>query len=408
MDIDDNIAKRPLAGVRVLELSQIMAGPICGLMLADMGAEVIKVEKFPGGDDSRGYARPGDPVLAPSFLMLNRGKRSVAIDIRKPEGQAVVRRLAASCDIVTENYRRGKLDALGLGYEQLREINPALVYCAISGYGPHGPLKDKGGFDLVLQAFSGLISVTGTIGGETAKPGNSVSDINAGILAALGCTSAYIRRLRTGQGCKVETSLLQASLQQMYWFAAAYFANGAVARPMGTAHPLIAPYQTFRCADGAIALGGGNQANWQRIAEVLGHPEWVEDARFRSGRDRLGNQAALEVLINDALSAHPAAYWIERFERAEVPVGPVHDVREALEHPQSRAVSMVVDVAHAEGGQTRSLGLPLHFDGESPLACSAAPHVGAQTCAVLREFGYGDDEIAALQAQRVIAQHGEP
>ncbi len=398
-------AALPLAGVRVLELSQIMAGPICGLMLADMGAEVIKIEKFPAGDDARGYARPNDPGLAPSFVMLNRGKRSVAVDIRQPAGQDVIRRLAARCDIVTENFRRGKLDALGLGYEQLRAANPGLVYCSISGYGPNGPLSDKGGFDLVLQAFSGLISVTGSLGGEQAKPGNSVADINAGILAALGSLSAYVRRLRTGIGSKVETSLLQASLQQMYWFAAAYFSSGAIARPMGTAHPLIAPYQTFRCAEGAIAIGGGNQANWQRIAEVLGHPEWVDDPRFRTGRDRLAHQAALEALITQALAPHGADHWIERLDRAGVPVGPVHDVKQALEHPQSSAVSMVVEVDHAEGGTTRSLGLPLHFDGVSPHARSAAPRVGEQTHEVLREFDFGEEEIERLQRSQVIAQH---
>jgi crotonobetainyl-CoA:carnitine CoA-transferase CaiB-like acyl-CoA transferase len=394
----------PLAGVRVLELGQIMAGPICGLMLADMGADVIKIEKFPAGDDSRGYAKAGDPGLAPSFLMLNRGKRSVAVDIRKPAGQDVIKRLAAGCDIVTENYRRGKLEALGLGYEQLRAVNPKLVYCSITGYGPNGPLSDKGGFDLVLQAFSGLISVTGSLEGELAKPGNSVADINAGILAALGSLTAYIKRLRTGEGGKVETSLLQASLQQMYWFAASYFSDGSIARPMGTAHPLIAPYQTFRCKEGAIALGGGNQANWQRIAEVLGHPEWLEDARFHSGRDRLAHQRMLEALITEALAAHPAGHWIAVLDAAGVPVGPVNNVKEALEHEQSRAVSMVVEADHVDGGTTRSLGLPIHFDGEAPYARSAAPRVGQQTHDVLREFGFSEAEIATLDGAAAICQ----
>jgi crotonobetainyl-CoA:carnitine CoA-transferase CaiB-like acyl-CoA transferase len=392
----------PLAGVRVLDLSRILAGPWCGMVLADMGAEVIKVEKFPGGDDARGYARPGDPGLAPGFVMLNRGKRSIAIDIRKEAGQAIIKKMAASCDIVTENFRRGKMDALGLGYEHLSAINPQLVYCSISGYGPNGPLSDKGGFDLVLQAFSGLISVTGSKQGELAKPGNSVADINAGILAALGCVSAYVKRLRTGSGSKVETSLLQASLQQMYWFAAAYFHDGTIAKPMGTSHPLIAPYQTFQCKDGAIALGGANQANWQRIAEVLGHPEWLQDPRFTNGRDRLGHQAALEALITEALSAHPADHWVEVLDRAGVPVGPVHNVHQAMEHEQSKAISMVVEVDHGQGGKTRSLGLPIHFDGKAPFASSAAPSVGQQTREVLKQFGYDDAQITALQEAKVV------
>ncbi|MEX3811224.1 CaiB/BaiF CoA transferase family protein [Paraburkholderia sp. BR13439] len=394
----------PLASVRVLEMCQIMAGPICGLMLADMGADVIKIEKFPGGDDSRGYARPGQPALAPGFMMLNRGKRSVAVDIRQPAGREVIRRIAASCDIVTENYRRGKMEALGLGYEHLRQINPQLIYCSISGYGPNGPLSDKGGFDLVLQAFSGLVSITGSIDGELAKPGSSIADINAGILAALGCVTAYVKRLRTGVGSKVETSLLQASLQQMYWFAASYFSSGEVAAPMGTAHPLIAPYQVFRCKDGAIALGGANQANWLRIVEVLGQPEWLQDERFRDARSRVANRRALEELVNAALSRQTATYWVEKFDLAGVPVGPVHDVKEAMEHEQSQAISMVVDVDRADGGTTRSLGLPIHFDGVAPYARSAAPYVGQHSHEVLSECGFADSEIASLRDAKVISE----
>jgi crotonobetainyl-CoA:carnitine CoA-transferase CaiB-like acyl-CoA transferase len=395
----------PLASVRVLEMSQIMAGPICGLMLADMGADVIKIEKFPGGDDSRGYARPGQPALPPGFMMINRGKRSVAVDIRQPAGRDVMKRLAGSCDIVTENYRRGKMEALGLGYEHLREINPQLIYCSISGYGPNGPLSDKGGFDLVLQAFSGLISVTGSVEGELAKPGSSIADINAGILAALGCVTAYVKRLRTGVGSKVETSLLQASLQQMYWFAATYFFNGDIGRPMGTAHPLIAPYQIFHCKDGAIALGGANQANWLRIVEVLEHPEWLKDERFCDARSRVSNRRSLEESMNAALSRHAAAYWIEKFDRAGVPAGPVHNVKQAMEHEQSKAISMVVDVDHADGGSTRSLGLPIHFDGDAPYARFAAPYVGQHSFEVLSEFGFPDSEIASLKDANIISQY---
>lgn len=397
----------PLAGMRVLELSQIMAGPTCGLMLSDMGAEVIKIEKFPGGDDARGYARPGDPGLAPGFLMLNRGKRSVAVDIRVPEGRKVIERLVAQCDVVTENFRRGKLDALGLGYDALRQINPQLIYCSISGYGPAGDMAGQGGFDMVLQAFSGLISVTGDGPGQYAKPGNSVADINAGILAALGVVTAYVKRLRTGEGSRVDTSLLQASLQQMYWFAAAYFFNGAVAQPMGTAHPLIAPYQTFACRSGAIALGGGNQPNWERIAAVFGHPEWVQDPRFRTGRDRLAHREVLAQLIEAELARDDAPAWVARFEAEGVPVGPLNNVREALEHPQCRAIDMVVDVDHPDGGTTRSLGCPIHFDEQAPFNGLAAPHIGQHTFEVLREFGFEDAALQQLHGLGVVHQHAD-
>ena len=399
---------RPLAGLRVLELSQIMAGPTCGLMLADMGADVIKIERFPGGDDARGYRRAGDSGLAPSFLMLNRGKRSVALDLRTPAGRDALLRLARRADVLTENFRRGTMERLGLGYERLAAENPALVYCSISGYGPRGPLADKGGFDLILQAFAGLISVTGEPGRTPVKPGISVADVNAGLLAAFGIVTAYVQRLRTGRGQRVETSLLQAAIQQTYWFAAAYFSQGIVAKPMGTAHPLIAPYQTFECADGAIALGGANQSNWERIAQVLGHPEWIDEVRFANGSARLANRGELERLMTAELRQRTAAEWIRVFDEAGVPVGPVNDIGQALEHEQTRAVGMVIEAAHPEGGTQRSIGSPVTLDGMSSAATSAAPRLGEHTRAVLREMGFSDDETEALLASGAAFQDERP
>ena len=399
---------RPLACLRVLELSQIMAGPTCGLMLADMGADVIKIERFPGGDDARGSRRAGDSGLAPSFLMLNRGKRSVALDLRTPAGRDALLRLVRRADVLTENFRRGTMERLGLGYERLAAENPALVYCSISGYGPRGPLADKGGFDLILQAFAGLISVTGEPGRTPVKPGISVADVNAGLLAAFGIVTAYVQRLRTGRGQRVETSLLQAAIQQTYWFAAAYFSQGIVAKPMGTAHPLIAPYQTFECADGAIALGGANQSNWERIAQVLGHPEWIDEVRFANGSARLANRGELERLMTAELCQRPAAEWIRVFDEAGVPVGPVNDIGQALEHEQTRAVGMVIEAVHPEGGTQRSIGSPVTLDGASHAATSAAPRLGEHTRAVLREMGFSDDETQALLASGAAFQDERP
>jgi crotonobetainyl-CoA:carnitine CoA-transferase CaiB-like acyl-CoA transferase len=399
-----DIAHLPLAGVRVLELSQIMAGPTCGLMLADLGAEVIKVEKFPEGDDARNYRQNGAGGLPPSFMILNRGKKSIGIDLRSEEGKATLKRLVATADVITENFRLGVMEKLGLSYDELRKHNPALIYCSITGYGRQGPLAAKGGFDLILQAFSGILSVTGEAGGPPVKPGVSIADINAGILAAFGILAAYIHRLKTGKGQRVDTSLLQASIQQTYWFASAYFGNGTIGKASGTAHPLIAPYQVFRCADGDIALGGANQSNWVRITEVLGHPEWQDDARFAMPAARLANRSELEMLINDALGTRTVAEWVAVFDAASVPAGPVQDIGQALEHEQTRAVGMVIDADAPGGKTTRALGLPVILDGQATPATGVPPRVGENTRAVLLECGFTSAEVDALIEKGAVFQ----
>ncbi len=399
-------AHRPLAGVRVIESAQIMAGPVCGLMLADLGAEVIKIEKFPAGDDARHYQKPGDPAMPPSFRMINRGKRSLALDVRTPAGREVMHRLVRQADVITENFRLGVMDRLGLGYEALAAVNPALIYCSISGYGRVGPMADKGGFDLILQAFSGIISATGEPGRPPVKPGVSIADINAGILAAFGILAAYIHRLKTGQGQRVETSLLQASMQQTYWLAASYFSSGVNTPPQGTAHALIAPYQVFQCADGGIAIGGANPAAWRRISEVLGHPEWQDDPRFANPQLRVQHRAELQALIEAVLAGDTAARWCERFDAAGVPVGPVNTPGQALEHAQTRAVGMVIDVEDGQGGTARGLGSPVTLNGTvAREAVSAAPHIGEHTDDVLREFGFDEGEITRLHETGTVHQH---
>ncbi len=405
---NDNAAPgwQPLKGLRVLELAQIMAGPVAGLMLADLGADVVKVEKFPGGDDARGFNSKGAADMPASFEVLNRGKRSVAINLKTDEGRESLLRLVAQADVLTENFRPGTMQSLGLGPEQLLELNPRLIYCSITGYGSRGPLADRGGFDLILQAFCGLISVTGEPGRPPVKPGISIADVNAGILAAMGVLGAYVHVLRTGRGQHVETSLLQASMQQLYWYAALFFSGQPVPQRLGTAHPVAAPYQTYGCADGEIALGGANESNWLRITEVVGHPEWCSDPRFSTARARLQNREPLAECLNAALAGKTRAHWETVFCAAGVPVGPVQSVGEALAHPQARAMDIVVDAETADGGHRPMIGLPLHFNGRNAPATTAAPRLGQHTSQVLQEFGFSGAEIGELLARRCVLQSG--
>lgn len=392
----------PLAGMRVLELAQIMAGPTAGMMLADMGADVIKVEKLPGGDDSRGYSEPRVNGVSAPFMILNRNKRGIALNLKLPQGREILLRMVRNADALTENYRKGTLEKLGLGYDVLSTVNPGLIYSAVSGYGRSGPYADKAGFDLIAQGFSGLMSITGEPGGPPAKTGNSIADINAGLLAVIGILAAYAHKQKTGQGQVVETSLMEAALQQTYWHAAIQFATGESPGPTGSAHILTAPYQAFRASDGWINIGGANQANWERIAEVLGHPEWRSDPRFATNASRMANLAALVEQINAVLSTRTKAEWVEAFDAAGVPVGPVHTISEALSHPQTLARGMVVDLVHPLAGPTKAVGCPVHFS-ETPTAITRpAPMLGEHTREVLRDHGYDDSEIDRFVADGVV------
>ncbi len=399
----------PLAGMRVLELAQIMAGPTCGMMLADMGADVLKVEKLPGGDDARAYREPRVNGVSAPFLVLNRNKRGMALDLKNPKGKEILLRMVAKADVLTENYRRGTLEKLGLGYaDVLAKANPRLIYCAISGFGRDGPYADRGGFDLIAQGFAGLMSITGEPGGPPVKTGNSVADINAGLLGTIGILAAYAHRLKTGEGQMVDTSLMEAALQQTGWHASVYFATGESPGPTGSAHLLAAPYQAFATSDGWINIGGANQANWERITDVLGQPQWRVDPRFETNSARMENLDALTAAMTAELAGRTRTEWIAAFEAAGVPVGPVHTIGEALSHPQTLARGNVVETVHAEAGRTRALGSPVHFSKTPTRIDRPAPLLGEHTREVLREHGYAEAEIDALVAERVVEDRSTP
>jgi crotonobetainyl-CoA:carnitine CoA-transferase CaiB-like acyl-CoA transferase len=394
--------KGALAGIKVVELAQIMAGPTCGMLLADMGADVIKVEKLPGGDDTRSYTEPSINGESAAFMILNRGKRGIAVNLKKPGGLEVVKRLLADADVVTENYRKGTLEKLGLGYDVMQKLNPRLIYCAVSGYGRTGPYADKGGFDLIAQGFAGIMSITGEPGGPPAKSGTSIADINAGILAALGIVSALVSRATTGRGQMVETSLMEAAIQQTYWQSAIFFATGENSGPTGSAHILTAPYQAFPTRDGWINIGGANQSNWERIVKVIERPELAADPRFVTNGERMKNLAALTPLIAERLRTRSSAAWIREFEAAGVPVGPVNKIGDMLSDPQVAAREMVVEVDHPRAGRVKALGAPIKFSETPGGTRRAAPLLGQHTREILAGLGYSAAEIERLEADGAV------
>jgi crotonobetainyl-CoA:carnitine CoA-transferase CaiB-like acyl-CoA transferase len=393
----------PLAGVKVLELAQIMAGPTCGIMLADLGADVIKVERIPGGDDTRRMDRPSVNGESASFMAMNRNKRGIALNLKLPAAQEALLRMVARADVVTENYRKGTMEKLGLGYEALRRVNPAIIYCSISGYGRTGPYAEKGGYDLIAQGMSGLMSVTGEAGRAPVKSGGPTCDINAGLLGALGVVSAYVHRLKTGEGQLVDTSLFEAGIQQLYWQAAIYFATGEVPGPTGSAHILSAPYQAFRVADGWVTIGGANQGNWERLVRVLQAPELLADARFASNAERMQNLDALTEVLSRKLAAWKKKDLLAALDAAGLPCGPINSIADVAADPQALAREMVVELDHPRAGRTRALGLPVKLSATPGRVRRPAPTFGQHTREVLGEFGFGPAEIDALYAQKAVA-----
>lgn len=387
----------PLAGVRVIELAHVMAGPVCGLMLADMGADVIKVEKINGGDDVRRSVPPsinGEPA---PFMMMNRNKRGIVLDLKHQQGKDVLRRMVAQSDVLIENYRHDTMDGLGLGYEDLRKINKGLIYGAITGFGRTGPLSEQGGFDLIGQGMSGIMSVTGEAPGRPpVKVGPPVCDITAGILLAMGVLAAYTHRLKTGEGQLVDTSLFEAGITHTYWQSAIGFATGISPGPMGSAHPLNAPYQAIETKDGWINVGAATQPTWKLFLDAIEAPEIGADPRFSDNVARMANREALIAELSVRMRRRTTAQWLEILADTGCPAGPVLSIPEMHAHPQTLARDMVPAVDHPVAGRVQTIGLPVKFSATPGGVMHASPVFGQHTREVLAEFGYAASDIEAI------------
>ncbi len=394
----------PLSGMRVLELAHVMAGPVCGLMLADLGADVVKVEKSGAGDDTRRMVPPSIEGESAAFMMMNRNKRGIVLDLKHPDGREVLLRLVRDADVLIENYRHDTMDRLGLGYETLRGLNPGLIHCAISGFGRTGPYRERGGFDLIAQGMSGLMSITGEGPGRPpVKVGPPVSDITAGILAAMAVNAAYAHKLRTGEGQRVDTSLFEAAIVHTYWQSAISFATGETPQPLGSAHPLNAPYQALATADGWINVGAANQNNWERLLDVIEAPHLGGDPRFASNAARMANLPALVAALEEKFRTRATGEWVQALNAAGIPAGPVLSIPEMHADPQTRARAMVTEVDHPVAGTVRTLGTPVKFDATPATIRRAAPTFGQHTREVLREAGYDDVEIERLADSGAVA-----
>jgi crotonobetainyl-CoA:carnitine CoA-transferase CaiB-like acyl-CoA transferase len=393
----------PLKDVKVIDLSHIMAGPACSMLLADMGADVIKVERMPDGDDSRRMVPPTIADQSAAFLMMNRNKRGIALDLRTEGGRNVLSRLLKNADVLIENFRRGTMERMGLGYDALHALNPRLIYCSISGFGRTGPYANRGGFDLVAQGMSGLMSITGEGPGHPpVKVGAPVTDITAGILACVGILAALHARESSGQGQMVDTSLFEAGIIQTYWHSAMCFATGRAPGPMGTAHPLNAPYQAFPTSDGWITVGAANQGNWLRLVEALEAPDLRDDPRFATNADRMRNLEMLTATLTPLFKRRSSAEWLRRLEQAGVPAGPVLEVGEMHRDPQALAREMIVQTEHPTAGSVKAIGLPIKFSDTPGGVRRSAPLFGQDTREILRDHGFSDAEIEQLAEQGAI------
>lgn len=391
----------PLEGLKVLDLTRILAGPYATQKLGDMGATVWKVERPGGGDDTRAWGPPFHEGISTYFMAVNRSKRSLTLDLKR--GDAVLERLVRACDVVIENFRAGTLEGLGWTWERIRAVNPRAVFCSISGYGQVGKHRDRPSFDVIAQGEWGAQDVTGDPDGPPMKFGLSIADLTAGMHAVEGILLALLRRERTGQGDRVDVALSDGLLALLTYQGQMSLTGGVSPRRLGNAHPSIVPYQAFRASDAWINVGVGNEELWRRFCRAIERPDLLEDARFRTNRDRVVHRELLVADLALVLAGRDAAAWLATFAAAEVPAGPIRDVPTALHDARHDARGMITTVQHPEAGPLDMVGNPVKLGslGMTP-GYAPPPRLGEHTAAVLAEVGYSEQEIEALRAEGVV------
>lgn len=394
----------PLAGLRVLDFSRVLAGPYCSMLLGDDGADVIKVERPGDGDDTRRWGPPfvgGESVY---FMTVNRNKRGIAIDLRADEGRELALGLAAHADVVLENFRPGTMDRLGLGYGAVREVAPSIVYCSMSGYGARGPRRAQAGYDALIAAAGGLMGITGERGGAPVKPGVALLDVATGISAHGAICAALFHRERTGRGQHVELSLYATQIALLINAATNHLMAGEVMEPWGSAHPSIAPYQAFRAADGYVMIGAPNELFWRKLCRVLQLEELTDDPRFVTNAERVANRDELIDLIAARIASRNVDAWVTALDEADVPVAPINDVAAALADPQVAALGLVQEVEHPTAGRTPIIGPAVGFASTPATVRHPSPCLGQHTDEVMTELlGLGPERLAGLRERRIIA-----
>jgi crotonobetainyl-CoA:carnitine CoA-transferase CaiB-like acyl-CoA transferase len=391
-----------LDGIRVIDLSRVLAGPFCGSLLSDMGADVVKVEDLATGDESRTWP-PLKEGESAAYLVNNRNKRGIAVDLKAPDGVEIVKRLARGADVLIENFRTGTMEQFGLGYDTLEGLNPRLVYCSVSAFGRTGPRKDGAGYEALMQAFSGIMSITGEPGSAPVRAGVSFLDLSTGLFCAFGVVNALLHRERTGIGQRVDASLLETAVGLLNYHAEGYLLTGAVPKALGSSHPSVVPYKNFQCRDGRwVFVAAANNRLWGRLAGALGLEALVTDPRFESNIARVQNRAALEAELAKAIGQYDEAPLLERLEAAGVPATPVNTVDRVLEDAQTRHRDVVGTVAHPKLGEIPVLATPIKFSRMKPGPRRPAPARGEHTDAVLTELGYSAADIESLRSRKVV------